>query len=61
MTLPIAVYQLMHGTGEDRLAGIALCMVFGYLLLGAIIFMLWKLLCHSSHFGASRSEVMIDK
>ncbi|HEY2826966.1 MAG TPA: ABC transporter permease subunit [Pirellulales bacterium] len=61
MTLPIAVYQLMHGTGEDRLAGIALCMVLGYLLLGAAILILWRMLFHSSHFGAGRSEVIIDK
>jgi iron(III) transport system permease protein len=41
-TLPVAVYQLMHGSGEDRLAGIVLMSVLGYAAMGAIVLIAQK-------------------
>jgi ABC-type Fe3+ transport system permease subunit len=41
-TLPIAVNLLMHGTGEDRLAGIGLLMLAAYAALMAIGYGAWK-------------------
>ena len=35
MTLPVQVYQLMHGTGEDLLAGIVLFLLAAYAIAGA--------------------------
>jgi fatty acid desaturase len=34
MTLPVEIYQLMHGNGEDRLAGIVLVLALAYLVVG---------------------------
>ncbi|HZZ29409.1 MAG TPA: hypothetical protein VFE46_15535 [Pirellulales bacterium] len=50
--LPIAVYQLMHGSGKDRLAGIALFMVLGYAAVGAILLVIWRFGLRSSDSGA---------
>jgi iron(III) transport system permease protein len=36
MTLPVQIYQLMHGTGEDLLAGIVLFLLVAYTITGAI-------------------------
>jgi ABC-type Fe3+ transport system permease subunit len=57
MTLPIAVYQLMHGTGEDRLAGIALWMVLEYAAVGAIVLMLWRRLTRNSDFEPAAAKL----
>src|SRR5262249_53449551 len=37
MTLPVQIYQLMHGNGEDLLAGIVLFLLVAYAILGAIV------------------------
>ncbi len=47
MTLPVAIYQLMHGSGEDRLAGIVLFLVLAYAAVGASIAAIWR-------FGSAR-------
>ena len=47
MTLPVAIYQLMHGSGEDRLAGIALFTIGAYAAVCAIGFALAKLFWRS--------------
>jgi iron(III) transport system permease protein len=57
MTLPIAVYQLMHGTGEDRLAGIALCMAAGYAAVGAAAVLTIRRLSRMSHFDAGHAKL----
>jgi iron(III) transport system permease protein len=57
MTLPIAVYQLMHGTGEDRLAGIALAMVLEYGIVAAAVLIVWRLLVRRSHFDPAAVEL----
>jgi ABC-type Fe3+ transport system permease subunit len=36
MTLPVQIYQLMHGNGEDLLAGIVLFLLVVYAVTGAI-------------------------
>ena len=42
MTLPVAIYQLMHGSGEDRLAGIVLFMILAYFVIGTALFVIWR-------------------
>jgi iron(III) transport system permease protein len=48
MTLSVAIYQLMHGSGEDRLAGIVLFTIAAYAAICAICFGLGKLFRMSS-------------
>src|SRR5262249_44242658 len=43
MTLPVQIYQLMHGTGEDLLAGIVLFLLVAYTITGAIALALLNL------------------
>jgi iron(III) transport system permease protein len=43
MTLPVQIYQLMHGTGEDLLAGIVLFLLVAYAITGAIAMALLNL------------------
>ena len=57
MTLPIAVYQSMHGTGEDRLAGIALCMTAGYAAVCAAAVLAIRWLSRMSHFDAGQAKL----
>lgn len=45
MTLPVQIYQLMHGNGEDLLAGIALFLLAAYAITGAIALALLNLAC----------------
>jgi putative spermidine/putrescine transport system permease protein len=40
MTLPVQIYQLMHGNGEDLLAGIVLFLILAYAIIGATAFAL---------------------
>jgi iron(III) transport system permease protein len=40
MTLPVQIYQLMHGNGEDLLAGIVLFLILAYAIVGATAFAL---------------------
>ena len=48
MTLPVAIYQLMHGSGEDRLAGISLFTIGAYAAVCAVGFALAKLFRRST-------------
>ncbi len=50
MTLPVGIYQLMHGSGEDRLAGIVLFLVLAYAVVGVGLLFAWRL-------GFSRKSV----
>jgi ABC-type Fe3+ transport system permease subunit len=49
MTLPVAIYQLMHGSGEDRLAGIVLATIIAYLVVAAALVFATKLLARTRH------------
>lgn len=42
-TLPIAVFQLLHGSGEDRLAGIVLFMVLLFAVAVVLGLLIWRL------------------
>ena len=53
-TLPVAIYQLMHGSGEDRLAGIVLMSVLGYAGIGTIVLIAQKIRI----FRASKREFL---
>jgi iron(III) transport system permease protein len=49
MTLPVAIYQLMHGSGEDRLAGIVLFMILAYAAIGATVLAIWSFANKNRH------------
>jgi iron(III) transport system permease protein len=56
-TLPVAVYQLMHGSGEDRLAGVVLLAVLGYAIAGSLVLLALKCSPFSRH---SRQSLHFD-
>src|SRR5262249_14671913 len=53
MTLPVAVYQLMHGNGEDRLAGIVIFMLIAYAIAVGMAVAL------SKYLGTRRTSVRL--
>ena len=59
MTLPVAIYQLMHGSGEDRLAGIVLFTVAAYAGVCCIAITLGKLFRSSSRGAIAAVSIAI--
>ena len=59
MTLPVAIYNLMHGSGEDRLAGIVLFTVAAYAGVCCIAVALGKLFRSSSRGAIAAVSIAI--